>query len=121
VRHHHTLDSRLTAAQNTGPEPLVAADSAERIDTYALVALNAQNDDPEAAAVIYSAADTLAPEFVLAPHVVEARQQADSTLQASFGVKRPGELRAQGMAMDEDDAIAYAHAAINQCLGQEPP
>jgi hypothetical protein len=78
-------------------------------------------DDPEAAAILYGAGDTLAPEFVLAPHVVEARQQAAATLQASLGGTRRGELRAQGMAMDEDDAIAYTHAAINRCLGQGPP
>jgi predicted ATPase/class 3 adenylate cyclase len=79
------------------------------------------DDDPEAAAVIYGAADALAPEFVLAPHVVEARQQATATLQASLGGTRPGELRAQGMAMDEDDAVAYAQAAINRCLSEGPP
>jgi hypothetical protein len=81
------------------------------------------DDDPEAAAMLYGAGDTLAPEFVLAPHVVEARQRAAATLQASLGGTRRGELRAQGMAMDEDDAITYAHAhaAINRRLGQGPP
>ena len=78
-------------------------------------------DDPEAAAVIYGAADTLAPDFVLAPHVVEARHQAAAAMQASIGEKRADELRAQGMAMDEDDAVAYAQAAINRCLSEGPP
>jgi hypothetical protein len=77
--------------------------------------------DPEAAAVLYGAGDTLAPGFFLAPHVVEARQQATATLQASLGATLPAELRAQGMTMDEDDAIAYAHAAINRYLNEEPP
>jgi len=61
------------------------------------------------------------PGFFLAPHVVEARQQATATLQASLGATLPAELRSQGMAMDEDDAIAYAHAAINRCLSEGPP
>jgi predicted ATPase len=77
--------------------------------------------DPEAAAVLYGAGDTLAPGFFLAPHVVEARQQATATLQASLGATLPAELRAQGMAMDEHDAIAYAHAAINRYLGEGQP
>jgi len=78
------------------------------------------DDDPEAAAMLYGAGDALAPEFVLAPHVVEARQQGTSTVQASIGGTRRGELHAQGMAMGEDDAIAYAHAAINRCLSEGP-
>ena len=72
-----------------------------------------------AAAVLYGAADTLAPGFALHPRLVTERQQAHEALDASLGRALRAELHAQGRAMKDDDAIAYAHTAINRNLADE--
>src|SRR5262249_28518298 len=72
------------------------------------------HDDPSAAAVLYGAADTLASGFALPLRLVTERQQAHEALDTSLGQARRAELHAQGRTMSDDDAIAYAHTAINR-------
>jgi predicted ATPase/class 3 adenylate cyclase len=79
------------------------------------------DDDPEAAAVLLGAGDAFAPGFVQAPHVVEVRRHAVTTLETALGLPRRHELYAQGMVMNEEAAVAYAHAAISRSLGKDPP
>jgi tetratricopeptide (TPR) repeat protein len=79
------------------------------------------DDDPEAAAILSGAGDTLAPDYPHAPHRAEAERRADTTLQASLGAQRRAELRARGAAMDDAEAAAYAEAAIARFLGRNGP
>jgi predicted ATPase/class 3 adenylate cyclase len=72
--------------------------------------------DPEAAAVLHGAGDALAPEFVIPPATAKAHEHALATLETSLDEGQRHELQAQGTAMNENDAVAYAHAAINRLL-----
>jgi hypothetical protein len=73
-------------------------------------------DNAEAAVVLHAASATHAPDFVQAPHVLEARRQAHELEAAALDDTRRQELCAEGEAMDLDRAIAYAHTAINRAL-----
>jgi predicted ATPase/class 3 adenylate cyclase len=75
--------------------------------------------DPEAAAVLDGAGEALAPGFMHAPHTVSARERAVATTVAALGEARRAELYAQGLAMNDDDAVDYALAAINRYLSEE--
>jgi hypothetical protein len=73
-------------------------------------------DDPEAAAVLHGVGDALAPGFVVPPDTAEAHKHVVATLDASLGESRHNDLHAQGAAMDEGHAVAYAQAAISRIL-----
>jgi predicted ATPase len=75
--------------------------------------------DPEASAVLQGAQHALVPSYAHAPHTLEARQVAIATLEASIGTARREELYQQGTAMSDDEAVAYAKAAINRSLQQD--
>jgi predicted ATPase len=73
-------------------------------------------DNPEAAVVLHAASATHAPDFVQAPHVLEARAQAHDAEAAALDLTRRQQLCAEGEAMDLDAAIAYAHTAIDRVV-----
>jgi tetratricopeptide (TPR) repeat protein len=75
--------------------------------------------DPEATAVLQGAGDALVPGYAHTPHTLKAREQAIATLDASIGAARRHELHQQGNAMTDDEAVAYANAAINRRLQGE--
>ena len=74
------------------------------------------DSDPEATAVLQGSGDALVPGYTHAPHTIEARQQAITTLDTSLGAARREELYRQGRAMTDDEAVAYALTAINRRL-----
>ena len=76
--------------------------------------------DPEATAVLQGAGDALAPGYGHAPHTVQRRQQAVATSEALLGATLREELYKQGMAMTDDEAVAYAEAAIARQLEDQP-
>jgi tetratricopeptide (TPR) repeat protein len=73
-------------------------------------------DDPEAAAVLHGASDAFAPGFVVPQDTAKAHERALAALEASLNETRRNQLHAQGSAMSEDQAVAYAHAAISRFL-----
>jgi hypothetical protein len=72
-------------------------------------------DEPDVAAVILGAASALAPGW---GQFAEERQQAIATLTNALGEARLAELRARGAAMDNDEVITYARAAISRALNE---
>jgi hypothetical protein len=72
----------------------------------------------EAGAVLHGAADLLAPEFVQATHVIEARERAVAVETASLGAARRAQSYARGVSMDEDEIVAFAQAASAEYLGE---
>jgi predicted ATPase/class 3 adenylate cyclase len=79
------------------------------------------DDDPDAAAVLFGAADTMAPAFAHSHHHIAAREQAMSTLERLIGTPRSAELHARGEGLTEYDAAQFAHAAISRALGEHRP
>jgi tetratricopeptide (TPR) repeat protein len=79
------------------------------------------DSDSETAAVLQGAADAITPGYAHAPHAEEAHQQAIATLETSLGTAGRQELYQQGMTMTDDEAVAYAHAAISRSLGEGSP
>jgi tetratricopeptide (TPR) repeat protein len=77
--------------------------------------------DPEASAVLQGARRALAPTHAHAPYSLAARQRAVATLDSSLGVARREELYAQGKRMTDEEAVAYANAAVNRRLQAETP
>jgi len=77
------------------------------------------DDDPEAAAVLFGVCDSMAPGYAHAPHFVEALAQANTHLDATLGAARREELYAQGMKMNDIDAVDYGNAAITRFLADE--
>jgi predicted ATPase len=75
--------------------------------------------EPEAAAVLFGAADALASRFAHSRPHVEAREQAIPILESLIGPERHAELHTQGENMTEFDATRYAHAAISRALREE--
>jgi predicted ATPase len=74
------------------------------------------DDDPEAAAVLHGAGHAIAPDYILAPYVVEAQTRANAAIDAALGQERRLELNARGAAMTDDDVVAYARVAIERAL-----
>jgi predicted ATPase len=72
----------------------------------------------EAGAALHGAADLLAPEYVQAPHVIEARERAVAVETATLGAARRAELYARGISMDEDEIVALAQTASAQYLDE---
>ena len=83
-----------------------------------LVAVLLADHDPEAAAVLQGARDARAPGYTHAPHTAQAEQDANTTLEAALGVARRHELHTQGTTMNDNDLVAYAHAAITRNLAE---
>src|SRR5262249_23810826 len=83
------------------------------------VAVLLADHDPDAAAVLQGARDAVVPEYTQPPHMIEAEQHTGATLDARLGVDRRNALYTQGMAMNDGDAVAYAHAAIARSLADE--
>jgi tetratricopeptide (TPR) repeat protein len=77
--------------------------------------------DPEVAAVLFGAADTIAPAFAHSHHHIAAREQAMTTLERLIGTPRLAELHARGEALTDYDAAQLAHAAISRALGEHRP
>jgi hypothetical protein len=73
-------------------------------------------DDPETATVLHGVGDALAPTYPISARAAGQHQQAIATTDAALGDKRRHELYTRGKAMDADDAVSYAHAAINRAL-----
>jgi len=82
----------------------------------ALVATQLPELDPEAAAVLFGAADALGGEFAHSRHHVAVRAQAIQNLQVSLGEARYVELYNHGSTMNASEATHYAHAAIRRSL-----
>jgi predicted ATPase/class 3 adenylate cyclase len=76
------------------------------------------DDDPEAAAVLLGAADSMAPAYAHARHHLDARKKANRTLEGLIGRARYEELHAQGEAMSHSDTVRYAHDAISRALDE---
>jgi predicted ATPase/class 3 adenylate cyclase len=76
-------------------------------------------DNPEAAAVLFGAADAMLPGYAHSRTYVEARERATANLEASIGKPRLAQLHSQGESMTESDATRYAHAAISGALREE--
>jgi tetratricopeptide (TPR) repeat protein len=74
------------------------------------------DDDIEAVAILHGAGDALAPGFVAPPDTAKSHEHALATLDASLDESRRNELHAQGAAMNDHDAVAYAQAAISRVL-----
>jgi hypothetical protein len=101
---------------------------------FNVVARALASGDPESAAVLQGAARRLTPAAALAPRGIEVagayaispaggapgsasfvtalRRQTTAALRDDFGEARLHQLRAEGEAMDEDHAVAYALDAI---------
>jgi tetratricopeptide (TPR) repeat protein len=79
------------------------------------------DSDSEAAAVLQGAGDAITPGYAHAPHAAEDHQHAIATLEASLGTARRQELYQQGMSMSDNEAVAYAQAAIKHSLGEGSP
>jgi hypothetical protein len=75
--------------------------------------------DPEATAVLQGAGDALVPGYAHTPHALNAHEQAIATLDASIGAARREELYEQGKQMTDDEAVAYANAAIKRRLQED--
>jgi len=75
---------------------------------------------PEAAAVLQGAGDALAPGYTHAPHMVEAQERAIAALDVALGAARREELFAQGAALPDAEAAAFAETAIARSLAEEP-
>jgi tetratricopeptide (TPR) repeat protein len=75
--------------------------------------------DPQAAAVLQGAGDALAPGYSHAAHTIEATARAIATEDATLGATRRHELHTQGTAMNDNDLVAYANAAITRSLADE--
>jgi predicted ATPase/class 3 adenylate cyclase len=73
-------------------------------------------DEPEAAAVLYGAADHMGSTVVTDGHLAELHHQAVASLDAAVSKSRRDELCAEGTAMDQDGAVAYAHTTISRIL-----
>jgi hypothetical protein len=74
--------------------------------------------DPEAAAVLWGVSDARAPDFSHAPHTVAAHEIAWAHVEAVLDPERLRALRAEGSAMTDDEANAYAHGTIARVLAQ---
>jgi hypothetical protein len=77
--------------------------------------------DPEVSAMLQGVGRALAPRYAHAPHTLAAHQRAVATLGFSLGTARREELYAQGKRMTDEEAVAYANAAINRRLEEEEP
>jgi len=75
--------------------------------------------DPEAAAVLDGAGESLAPGFVHSPDTITAREQAVAKTVAALGEARRAELYARGNAMTDDESVAYATEAVDRYLAAE--
>jgi tetratricopeptide (TPR) repeat protein len=84
-----------------------------------LVASLLADDDPQTAAMLFGAADALAPAMAHTDHNITIRDHATATLTTALGEARRAELYAQGTTMTDADAADYAHAAIERALGEE--
>jgi hypothetical protein len=73
-------------------------------------------DNPEAAAVLFGAADAMLPGYAHSRAYVEARERATANLEASIGNPRLAQLHSLGETMTESDATRYAHAGISGAL-----
>src|SRR4029077_16316338 len=74
--------------------------------------------DPEATAVLQGVGDARHPDFTNSPHHVEAHERAVALVDASLGAERRHALHDQGLAMNDPDAVDYAHAAIARYLSE---
>ncbi len=74
------------------------------------------DDDPEAAAVLHGAGEALVPGFVVPADTAKAHERALAAVNASLDESRRDELHAQGAAMNEDQIVAFAQAAISRDL-----
>jgi hypothetical protein len=103
---------------------------------FNVVARALASGDPESSAVLQGAARRLVPAAALAPRGIEAagadaispaggapssasfvtelRRQSTAALREALGEERLQQLRAEGEAMDDDHAVAYALDAISQ-------
>ena len=102
IETHHWLGQRLPLGTVIGRVGSLIADN-----------------DPEAAAVLQGAGDARASGFAHAPHTVEAEKRAIAIIDAALGEPRRHELYAQGAAMTDADAIAYAKSAITRSLARD--
>jgi hypothetical protein len=71
--------------------------------------------EPEAAAILRGAAETLGGIWREGAFV-ELDQHATATIDSTLGTARHRELNARGAAMTEDEAVTYAHHIINTLL-----
>jgi hypothetical protein len=103
------IEGLAWVGQRTGLGPVLA-----------LVGTVLAEDDPDTAALLLGAADSMAPAYAHARHHLDARQQANRTIDAHIGTARYEELYAQGEAMSYPDTIRYAHEAISRALDKPP-
>src|SRR5262249_3393924 len=75
--------------------------------------------EPVASAVLQGAGDARASAFAKTAHAIEEQEQAKEAIDAALGTTRHAELVAEGAAMTDDDAVAYALAAIARVVGDE--
>jgi predicted ATPase len=101
------IDGLSWVGQRTGLGPVLA-----------LVGTVLADDDPEAAALLFGAADGVAPAYAHARHHLDAREQADRVLEVALGRARYEELRGQGEAMSHSDTVRYARDAISRVLDE---
>jgi hypothetical protein len=106
------FDQAIESSAWLGIRPLVGG-------ILSLVAALLADNDPEAAAVLFGAADALALAMAHTSHNRKIREQATATLTQALGESRRAQLHAQGATMNDADATDYAHAAIKRALGDD--
>jgi predicted ATPase/class 3 adenylate cyclase len=106
------FDQAIESSAWLGIRPLVGG-------IFSLVAALLADDDPEAAAVLFGAADALAPAMAHTNHNRKIREQATATLTQTLGESRRAQLHAQGATMNDADATDYAYAAIKRALSDD--
>ena len=95
-----------------------------RSSAFTIVQANDDGDTPPLSRVVFSLfAKTMRAKRGLLEdggggQFAEERRQAIATLTTALGEARLAELRARGAAMDNDEVIAYAGAAISRALNE---
>jgi predicted ATPase len=73
---------------------------------------------PEPAAVLQGALDTLAPGYARYGQIADIRADTTEVLAGDLGDARTEELRRRGSTMDQNQALDYARAQINETFDQ---
>jgi predicted ATPase/class 3 adenylate cyclase len=79
------------------------------------------HNEPDTAAVLHGAIDSLVPGLAQADPQSTLRERATAAIHPGLDAARMSELRAQGAAMTEDQATEYALDAIARKLSDEHP
>ncbi len=87
----------------------------------AAITMRLTDNEPEAAAILQGVGVAFAGDSAYGLTDAAQYREFIATLDASLGEARRLELNRQGAAMNEDDAIGYAHTIIDRVLDHEQP